>query len=571
MKVRVPLMVQDPLTARYQDPAIRAIEGFDITREAFFLDGPITRRVAVLDFDPETGALTPGARFLPPERNRKLGWYARVNPRHDEWDIYSPEFIRISTFATVLKTIYMFEEPDALGRPLTWAFDAPQLLVVPRAGQWANAYYERASHSLQFFYFDAGDSERVYTGLSRDIVAHETGHAILDGIAPDLYDAITPQSLALHEAIADLTAALIAFRSHNLSHRVLARTKGSIAESTDFSSLAEEFGRALDRFGRRGYLRSLYNQRTLDPQDRSKDKHGVPNLVRRHEPHALSEVLSGALYTVMVKMHEAYKKKYAGTDAQSEYAVAGKALAVAADHFKRMIYRALDYLPPGEVSFADYGRAIIAADLALYPQDDRERLWIRDEFVRRHMVSGPEALVVSAPFPHPAVKDLDLRTLVESDWAAYDFANANRDLLRIPEGIPFHVRPRLDAKKTYYSGAGEQTSHECIFKVSWNLAEPNRLARRFPPQRQITVGTTLVIDWDTHNVRALLTTDHTEEHQHDRDSFLRYLWDKGLLRLEKDAIGPDRKEMGTAVIAEATERLMRVRGPARVLHIATEV
>lgn len=60
----------------------------------------------------------------------------------------------------------------------------PQLLVVPRAGEWANAFYERESRSLQFFYFSpSGESRRIYTSHSQDIVAHETAHAILDGIA----------------------------------------------------------------------------------------------------------------------------------------------------------------------------------------------------------------------------------------------------------------------------------------------------------------------------------------------------------------------------------------------------
>jgi len=53
MRVRLP-MVQDPLTSRYK--AMRLVEEFFADEEDFFLDGPVAKRVAVLDFDPETGA-----------------------------------------------------------------------------------------------------------------------------------------------------------------------------------------------------------------------------------------------------------------------------------------------------------------------------------------------------------------------------------------------------------------------------------------------------------------------------------------------------------------------------------
>ena len=50
------------------------------------------------------------------------------------------------------------------------------------------AFYERESHSLQFFHFPSKSPTNalttVYTSLSHDIVSHECGHAILDGIAP---------------------------------------------------------------------------------------------------------------------------------------------------------------------------------------------------------------------------------------------------------------------------------------------------------------------------------------------------------------------------------------------------
>ena len=127
----------------------------------------------------------------------------------------------------------MFEEGDTLGRRLNWGFNGPQLLIVPVAGEWANAFYEREAHCLQFFYFNSQQAgQRVYTALSHDIVSHETGHAILDGIAPDLYHSITPQSLALHEGIADLVALVIAFRTTRCarpcSTRPRARSRTSV-------------------------------------------------------------------------------------------------------------------------------------------------------------------------------------------------------------------------------------------------------------------------------------------------------------------------------------------------------
>ena len=206
-------MIQDPEISQME--VGRLVEDWLKIDEDHYLDGPVTPRVAVIDLNPNTEALEPGAVFIPPEGRRTLGSY-----KVDRKRIYSAHFIQVSVFATVLRTMYMYEEQDTLGRRVAWGFDAPQLLVVPRAGWWANAYYERRSHSLQFFSFRAG-GKLIHTSLSRDIVAHETAHALIDGIDPDLYDALDPQSLALHEGVADLTAVLIAFRSGKLRRAVL--------------------------------------------------------------------------------------------------------------------------------------------------------------------------------------------------------------------------------------------------------------------------------------------------------------------------------------------------------------
>jgi hypothetical protein len=546
MKVRIPLLVQDQTIALQK--GMRLTEDCVFDNERFFLDGPITERLAVLDFDPATGALAQGTRFKAAD-----GTY-EVNPEAVE----SPDFLRTNAFATVLKTMYMFEEDDTLGRRLHWGFDGPQLLIVPVAGEWANAFYERESRSLQFYFFRSKLGPSIYTSLSHDIVSHETGHAILDGIAPDLYHAFTPQSLALHEGVADLVALVMAFRNDTLRQTVLDQTGGSIANITAFSSVAEEFGQAQ---GKPGALRQFVNEKTLDPKDEK-------NLVDPSEPHELCQVLTGALYTVMVKIHESLKKQYAKEDGTSEFSASGKALFVGAERFKRMIFRALDYLPPGEVSFADYGRAIIASDQASHPTASQARDWMREEFVRCAMAKDLESLEVEEPFDDPAVKALDLETLVESDWAAYDFANRNRKLLRIPTQVPFRVRPRLDTSKTYYLGGGKKTPiRECIFKVSWDELELNPGGSWFPDKRQITVGTTLAIDWETKQVRARLTSQW-EEQREARDLMLQKLDAKGLLMPAALATASDGTPLRNAIQAETSGDLMRVRGTARTLHIA---
>ena len=551
MRVRIPIMVQDQTIALQK--GMPPTEHFIVENERFFLDGPVTERLAVLDFDPATGVLLPGTAFRPGDGDE--GSYD-VSPGSVE----SPDFLRCNAFATVLKTMEMFEEDDTLGRRLHWGFDGPQLLVVPVAGEWANAFYERESRSLQFFFFRSPSEpdRRIYTSLSHDIVSHETGHAILDGIAPDLYHAYTPQALALHEGVADLVALLMAFRNDTLRKTVLDQTGGSIAKITAFSSVAEEFGLCT---GKPGGLRQFVNEKTLDPND-------TENLVDVSEPHELCQVLTGALYTVMVKIHESLKKRFAKEDGTSDFSASGKALFVGAERFKRMIFRALDYLPPGEISFADYGRAIIASDQASHPTPGRERDWLRKEFVRRYLAKDLEALDVEEPFDDPAVQALDLASFVESDWAAYDFANRNRKLLRIPSDIPFRVRPRLDTSKTYYLGKGvKKPIRECIFKVSWDELEPNPGGSWFPQQRQITVGTTLAIDWETRQVRARLTSQWQEQREA-RDLMLQRLDEKGLLVPSRLATTPDGKPLRCAIEAETSGDLMRVRGTARTLHIA---
>ena len=594
MKIRLPQMIQDPEISKLA--VGRLVEEWRMLDEDHYLDGPITPRVAVIDLNPNTEKLERGARYVPPDRNRKLGRYDVDKER-----IGSTRFIQVSVFATVYRTMYMYEQRDTLGRKISWAFNAPQLLVVPRAGWMANAYYERRSHSLQFFSFLA-NNKLVHTSLSRDIVAHETAHALIDGIDPDLYDALDPQSLALHEGIADLTAMLMAFSSRRLRIAILAQTGGSIETSTDFSSIGEQFGRAIDPTGKAGWLRNLLNEDVLDPNGDPADE---------PEEHELSQVISGVLYRFMCVLHTHFRQALAVKWNLPEFSASGGALAVAAEQFKRMVLRGLDYLPPGEVTFADFGRAILAADQASF-DDDRWRQWLRTNFVRRGIVKAELDLDVDTNVENEAVRDVDLQGLVDSPWVAYSFADANRDLLGIPDDAQFEVLPRVvvdgrfeppgaamdraadegeeataaddamnadgageaeDAAQTALEGGADDAHSipvkELLFKVRWSQVEDN------PPdiggKRRVQTGTTLVIDWNAKQICSLLRPLNFEARQRARDTMLRRLIENGIVELTE----PDEKAHGkaatTGVDAVVTDGILRVRNTARLLHIVKEI
>lgn len=529
------------------------------------LDGPVSRRVAVIDLDPDTGAVRPGARFVPP-KGRTPGRYLIASERDSE----ALDFKQVSVFTAIMKMMEIFESPDVLGRKLRWAFDGEQLLVVPCAGRMANAFYHRDSRSLQFFFVDdpARPGKQVHTCLSPDIVAHETTHAILDGIAPDLYNATSPQSLAMHEAVADLGAVMLAVRTDRLLRQVMLQTGGDIRRPGAFSEIARQFGAAFYGTGRP--LRDLFN-------DASMSEPGDLNL---NEPHDLSTVLTGALYALLVDEYMAIWKKVSERKLEEErqkaaqsgspmpaeekvrFSTSGFALFKATEKFKRIAFRALDYLPPGEIAFADYGRAMIAADIHSNPADDGPRAFIKAEFKRRGMVEDIATLdPVDPGFDLPA--DLDMEQLLRSDWAAYRLAERLREKLFIPAGLPFEVRPRLDVtRKTWRKNGELAETRALIFKVAWQ-AEQGVNSDDFYREVAVTRGTTLAVDWETRKVRALLSTSPDHPSQADgstvvnndmRERFLAANIAEGLLELNAPNV-------------QIQDGRLRVRAMGQMLHM----
>lgn len=468
--------VQDP-TAGDAASAPLAERVF-VAWEPGIADGPTSSRFAVVDYDGDTDALRPPARWDEDTQ-------AFVGPRGQTLDATATaefQFHQVSVWALLQRALAFFEDASALGRRVPWAFEGNRLIVVPHAGYAENAYYDRASKSLQFYYL--GDPKApFYTCLSADIVHHEFGHAVLDGVRPLLHESITPQAGAFHEFVGDFTAILLALQNRALRQRLATASKGEFARATTLSSVAEGFGRAVSG---RPYLRSAVNRRKLGA------------LAGETSVHTLSEVLTGAMFDVLKGIG---RRNLASEDGTTPI----EAFWFAADRMLRMAIQPLDLLPPAEVSFRDYALAVCRSQQLLEPLDPNGYYDILiDAFVRREILSARDARVLRAPrYLHDRLRlavSPDIGDIARSRAAAYRFLDDNREDLLIPAGRDVFVADLYDARKR--SRQNLPLPRQIVLQYAWREELPLEGERFGEYAGRVTTmlcGGTLVFD-ETGNV-----------------------------------------------------------------------
>jgi Zn-dependent metalloprotease len=81
----------------------------------------------------------------------------------------------------------------------------------------------------------------VFTCLSHDIIAHETTHALLDGVHPFFGEPSNMDVLALHEAFADIVALFQHFSHPQVLRHQIARTRGDLSSTNLLAELAQQF------------------------------------------------------------------------------------------------------------------------------------------------------------------------------------------------------------------------------------------------------------------------------------------------------------------------------------------
>jgi hypothetical protein len=149
----------------------------------------------------------------------------------------TPEF-RYWTAAEALARAVNFWTP-LLPAGTTWSTSNPMRVALV-AGEWLNASYHRAV-GLRFYHLTVKGRE-IFSGESPDVTCHELGHAILDALKPQLFDAASTEADAFHEAFGDMTAILSALQFPSMREKVLAETAGRLNANSRLSRVGEHLG-----------------------------------------------------------------------------------------------------------------------------------------------------------------------------------------------------------------------------------------------------------------------------------------------------------------------------------------
>ncbi|WEF30796.1 hypothetical protein [Pseudoduganella chitinolytica] len=354
-----------------QDPSVPDIG----TRKAFLpgvlMEGPSDARIAS------------GQPGIAPVAPNAFGDFV-VPPDTDQFDA-------VHTFAVVRQTLTMFQRVLAAhdGGPAPWAWnsasDTAPLQVFPHGlPNVMNAYYSRTERALKFGDFvpagaTADAASRVYTCRSFDIVAHETAHAVLDGLKPRwILASAPPQTGGLHESFGDLAAIFLALAQMDQVEAIVAQTRADLHDKTFLADMAEQFGLAL---GRPNGLRNADNDLALSQTGT--------------EVHAISQVFTGAVYDILADIFAFERRPGLKDDAAVLHRVGG--------YLCGLTLRALVAAPDRNATYADVANAM----LRLAQADGRPADYlgfIRHRFTLREVVVSAAGEAFAAALA-PAVVD----------------------------------------------------------------------------------------------------------------------------------------------------------------------
>ena len=448
-RVRVRILPKDPLVAR-RDGLWPVSEDLPCATPA---SGPTGPHAVVVDYNADLDTRFAPVRLL---KSRVFDGIAKLTNARILDDFH---FHQVNVWAIVERTLAIIEDKYALARAIPWASQLGRLILIPHAGYDENAFYDRSTGALHFFYFEGRDGKPVYTCLSHDIVAHELGHAVLDGLKPYYNEVCSPETAGFHEYFGDAMAMMASLSRREIALLVTKGAPAKLSAQNVVSAIASEFGAQLHGLPDHAYLRGAWRKRTM------RDLRGS------YEEHDWSEVLTGVYYELLQYLYAQNlrslkeKGKPRKTKGDAEF-FAMRAIIRAATVTAAVMFRGIDYCPPVDLRYEEYARAVLRADEVAYPDDSLNiRKVLRKAFEARGI------RVASTDFRRISDIQLKLRGMEIDELAAtqadaYRFLDAHRELFAIPYDANFCVPAVYRTSKL--SKDGYRPPKENIIEFVWS-------------------------------------------------------------------------------------------------------
>ena len=235
-------------------------------------------------------------------------------------------------------------------------------MVAPHAFADANAFYSKEERALMFGYFRGKEERLIFSCLAHDVIAHETSHALLDGLRQRYTDPSSPEQAGFHEGFADIVALLSIFSLRNLVDSVLdlddgSQTAGPYGRPQSHSPGLPHTGKPEEvgppRSGQPDGHRTVRDPRPslrrsvlLAPDPKRINDPNHPEYEEYAEPHKRGEILVASVLNAFLHI---WVERLRGLGQTTEGAyhrdrVIEEGCAIA-DYLLTMCIRAIDYSP----------------------------------------------------------------------------------------------------------------------------------------------------------------------------------------------------------------------------------
>jgi hypothetical protein len=266
--------------------------------------------------------------------------------------------------------------PNRKKLELSLKFQDPQIT----GNQQLNAFYD--GNGVRFFAFTNANNVTTYSGKSTDTVSHETGHALLDTVRPELFESNLPEVNAFHEAFADCMALLTALFNQDTRKHLLAAAP-DLGSANFVESMSEYLSDAvLKEFGKvaPSKPRRLLNDFTWDlPTSLPPGDFEDPPELLSAEAHSFSRVFSGCFYDVV-------RNIFAAQSSQTEATLLSSTQTAA-----KLLVAGVRAAPETARYFQAVGRGMSLADEDSNGGANRDA--IRTAFARHNLMLGSDAML----------------------------------------------------------------------------------------------------------------------------------------------------------------------------------